>query len=481
MIFNTPELFGTPKHKIMDTVHGAIPMFSHERKIIDHPLFLRLRHIKQNDILQFVFIGASHTRFEHSIGTMHIASRIFKTMMRNLIRYKGINTLTQNQIEGIQYIYGCLRLAALLHDVGHFPFSHQFEESEFGKKVFTDTSLIEALWKNPNNYLNNGKPSSLKHEHFSLLCGIEILKELDSQHNSIFETEDILGIMEKGDIMPSEKFCSHSLTLLKLFIGQLTWKEGSNKAMELKIQGFLKDIISGEIDADKMDYLLRDSFFSGAKYGEYNLDHLINNMWLGWEIKTSVDAAWVGVAIDEKGKGAFEDFVHSRFRMYLHVYNHKTVVNFKWLVRQAILEISGSKEIETSYSNLKEGIISLLDLSDTLFWELFREHSKNHVHSACYYIINRKKLKYLSSLRIDKSPAFEIENKKSDIEKKYNCNVIEAEAPSKFSKIHSGYEKLRLLTFDKITKRPSLSSIHSDFFEGTKDIMIRHYFEDPQF
>lgn len=485
MILNSPELFGSPKHTVMDPVHGLIPLFTHEREIIDHPLFLRLRHIKQNDILFYVFPGSTHTRFEHCIGTMYVASNIMKSMIRNYIIYRSIQSFEKKEIDAIQYIFGCLRVAALLHDLGHMPFSHQFEESEVGKKIFKDKDFIKEVWKEENkNYLGE-LPAELKHEHFSLICAVEILKKIKEGKtiDFAFEIEDVIGIMEKGDAKPSKIFIDHALTLLSKFLDK-SWLIKffvSEEKIALKLQGLLKDIISGEVDADKMDYLLRDSFYSGAKYGEFHIEHLIKNLYLGWHPGFSSTNAWIGIAINEKGKGAFEDFVHSRFRMYLQIYNHKSVVNFKWLIRQAVFEVTSVQTNERDIISWISNPQNFADFTDTLFWELFRNYAKDNPESACSYIINRKKLKYLKSMRTDNIPSFKIDEEKRKLEDEYKIKLIEAESPSKFSKINPVYEKVRMIVFNKMTNKPKLEPISSEFFENGKDIIIKHFFIEPTF
>lgn len=231
-----------------------------------------------------------------------------------------------------------------------------------------------------------------------------------------------------------------------------------------------------------MDYLLRDSFFSGAKYGDYHIDHLVKNMYVGWDIiEDNIQKSWIGIAINKKGKGAFEDFVHSRFRMYLQVYNHKSVTNFKWLVRQAVFEISEDPENEDAIKEKLKDLNKFSEFTDTYFWEMFRNYAQKQKKSACYYIVNRKKLKYIKSIRADKLPQFEINKKKQELEEGLNTKLIEAEAPSKFSKITPHYQKIRLLSFDRITDKPELNSIHSDYFEQEKDVTVKHYFKAPDF
>ena len=90
----------------------------------------------------------------------------------------------------------------------------------------------------------------------------------------------------------------------------------TNDEVAIIFQHFFKTLISGELDVDKMDYLLRDSFHSGCKYGIYNLDHLLSTIRFG----ALKNPPWLGLAITEKGVGALEDFVYSRFQLYQHLY-----------------------------------------------------------------------------------------------------------------------------------------------------------------
>ena len=121
------ELFGTPTRLIMDPIHGGIPLFEHELDAIDQPLFQRLRHIFQNDVSFLVFPGARHSRFEHSIGVAHVAGRYFQALIRRSLP-SNLSSIPQEPFaSAVQYFNWCVRLAALLHDTGHSPFSHQFE------------------------------------------------------------------------------------------------------------------------------------------------------------------------------------------------------------------------------------------------------------------------------------------------------------------------------------------------------------------
>ena len=181
---------------IIDPIHDFIRVYNSELKIIDSPIFQRLRRIKQLSGAHLIYPGAQHTRFEHSLGVMHIAS-----MASNSLKEKGI--LKSDDISDI-------RLAALLHDIGHGPFSHLFEE------------VLE-------------KRQKISHE--------DIGKKI------ILKTEI-------GDSISKSGFD-------KRFICKLAFGDS-------KFQ-FMNELISGALSADIMDYLLRDGYFTGAEHAK--IDH----------------------------------------------------------------------------------------------------------------------------------------------------------------------------------------------------------------
>jgi len=113
-------------HEFRDPIHTFIRMFTGERRIVDTPPFQRLRHIHQLATTFLVYPGATHRRFEHSLGVMELAARVFDVMMkrdniREEIEYWRLDDYDR------EYWRRALRLAALLHDVGHLPFSHAGE------------------------------------------------------------------------------------------------------------------------------------------------------------------------------------------------------------------------------------------------------------------------------------------------------------------------------------------------------------------
>jgi len=181
---------------IIDPIHDFVRVYDNELKIIDTPIFQRLRRIRQLSGAHLIYPGAQHTRFEHSLGVMHIAS-----MAGQVLAEKGV--VSSDDIQN-------LRLASLLHDIGHGPFSHLFEE------IFEEKRKIS-------------------HEDLG---------------------RDIILKTEIGDIISKNGFDKKLIT--KLAFG------------DSKFQ-FMNEIISGVLSADIMDYLLRDGYFTGAEHAK--IDH----------------------------------------------------------------------------------------------------------------------------------------------------------------------------------------------------------------
>jgi HD superfamily phosphohydrolase len=464
----------------MDPVHGGIHFFEHEKTVIDHPLFQRLRSILQNDMLFLVFPGATHSRFQHSIGAMHIAGRAFKEMVRSYLvdaKKSGNIRMNDSQREAIQYFNACLRLAALLHDTGHAPFSHQFETAAPIHNMLASPTTISALWPNDSwrKYYKT-RPEQLTHEHYSVWCADRILRDmLQADAAPDLEIEDIIGLFETTNCAPTAKFTAYSRALLSLFLRSgATMSKFSDARLAAEIQRLFRTLISGELDVDKMDYLLRDSFFSGCRYGIYNLDHLLSTLRVGFDLEHE----WFGLAISQKGLGPLEDFVNARFQLYLQLYSHKTVVGFKWLLNQAIGEVVAKSHHKMAVQTALTTHTDFALFTDAYFWEALRAHSRDRPQSACGRLIRRERLQYLKSDR-DLSGL----KKKQETTKllKDGHKVAMWESEAKFSKISGTYEHLKLLIKNRTTGAREIDDIkrHSAFFEKFRNTVITHFFVNP--
>lgn len=287
--------------KILDPIHGIIRLTNLEMAVIDHPLFQRLRNIKQNSFLYKVFPSAVHSRFEHSLGVLHLSYEIIENLRLNAIRYNNkyqdghvfcyINEIPSCHIQE-------LRLAALLHDVGHGPMSHQFES------FMPTKNELKSFLKNKHHEIFNlieKDDTPVEHEHISLIFASMIFADINKEKNLLgnINTENVLKIIEKeyGDRKISCKIGKNEIDLLPL----------------------LTSIISScPIDADRMDYLLRDSYFSGVKSGIYDYNRLFMS------IVPVESEGKLFLAYKESGIDSVVEFIGARSSLFSQIYFHKT-------------------------------------------------------------------------------------------------------------------------------------------------------------
>ena len=235
------------KKKIFnDPIYGfvSIPDELHF-DIIEHPYFQRLRRIKQVSMTNLVYPGANHTRFAHSLGTMHLMRRAIQ-----LLRDKGYE-ITKEELEAAS-------LAILLHDSGHGPFSHTLENS-----------IVQGV----------------SHEELSLM----VMRKFNEIHGG------------KLDMA------------IEMFKGEYK-------------KGFLTKLISSQLDVDRIDYLKRDSSFTGVAEGSVNAERLL-------EMVEVVDNE---LAIEAKGIYSVESFIVARRIMYWQVYMHKAVLSAEYMLRNIL-------------------------------------------------------------------------------------------------------------------------------------------------
>ena len=263
--YRQPQFLGAghePVHRLRCAVHGFIRFSDAERGIIDHQLFRRLRYIRQLALTELVYPGATHTRFEHSLGVMETASRIFDRLAsgegaKMEAVFREIPELQEQTMARARQV---CRLAALLHDIGHCCFSHAAE------KVLHKKSGHEQL-------------------------SVHVITE-----------PDLLKTQIDKDFFPE---CAKIVASLI-----------SEPAPQLQI---LSDIVSGQIDADRTDYLLRDSHHCGVDYGRFDYRRLIECLTV-WQQEPGSP---LEMAIQRDGVHSFESLILARYQMNTQVYYHR--------------------------------------------------------------------------------------------------------------------------------------------------------------
>lgn len=229
--------------EIRDPIHGYIYANALEREVIDTSTFQRLRRIRQLAGCHLVYPGGQHSRFEHVIGCMFLAGRVGSVLESRKIGFEREATLK-------------LRVAALLHDVGHGPFSHMFEEV--------------------------------------------LAQKTDVTHEDM--SQRIIRETEVGDILGEHGFSKAEIS--ELAVGK-----------SRREKRFMNEVIGGGLSVDIMDYLLRDSYFTGVEYGKVDVHRIIN----------SFQVVGNELAISQAAVFAFEALMISRYEMFRAVYFHRTV------------------------------------------------------------------------------------------------------------------------------------------------------------
>ena len=282
------------KKFIRDSVYGDINLSEFEVKVMDMPQFQRLRRIKQLGLISLIYPGATHTRFEHCLGTMNLGSKLAEEL-----------ELDQDDVE-------LIRISALLHDIGHGPFSHvsegvlSFPHEELTRYVVTQTSMRDLL-------------------------------------------EEKFDVNEIADIINGK--------------------------------GHLGPIVSGELDVDRMDYLLRDSHNTGVSYGIIDYERIISNLKLE-----------EGLILDIKGVQAAEGALVSRYFMYPSVYQHHTTRIVNSMFRRALQKTFDEKMLD-------EHEIYKYDDSDIT--SMFRNSENDYVRDIMFRLDNRIIPKRVKTIRLN--------------------------------------------------------------------------------
>lgn len=275
---------------ITDPLYGNINLTEVESRLVSTKVFQRLHNIRQLGLGHLVFPSAGYSRFSHSIGACHNADRILTAIESNRSEVKFSDKERQ-----------AFRIAALFHDLGHYPFSHTTEHAikrYFRGGIYNETNGAQGVLEIVKDEIN--APTYLDHEDTGKLIFLE-----DPEIDEIFKSSKDIS------------------------------KDDVNGAY---LDENLSTIISSDLDCDRLDYLKRTSLHSGAPYGAVDVEFIIS--------KSTIDAGG-RFCFDRKAARAADHLLVSRFYDFMQIPYHKTVAALEWSLEEAVIYL------------LREGICKL--------------------------------------------------------------------------------------------------------------------------
>lgn len=389
-MINDVYMHGNPKGKIIrDAVHGDIFIEDKFLKVIDTPEFQRMRRIKQLSVANIVFPSADHSRFSHSIGCFHIMKLII-THFDSIFRQMGVEMTEQDKDIAL--------LAALLHDIGHGPFSHAFED------------------------IHPKGAEHMTHEEWTLRIITCTSGTIHQQIESAFGE----GVAKK---------------VAELIKKQREVKKGGENYIIQKVDLFsiLSSLVSSQLDADRLDYLIRDAYNCGVSFGTIDIQRIITALSI-----TVYDNQYY-VCVPEKYINDIEAYLLARYHMQSVVYYHDMKVQMEQIIckifsrAQKLYEEKKSlfcpPALDTLFSSTELQVKDYIRIDDSTFWCAFQawsdsENSDVELADYCSTILSRQKLTKVTAL--DNSSVAYCKFKKDfcALLKKYGCTLYTEESLS---------------------------------------------------
>jgi HD superfamily phosphohydrolase len=278
--------------EVRDPIHGAIRILDEEKGVIDHPLFQRLRNIKQLGFSELAFPSATHNRYSHSVGAMALAEEAFQHL------FPPGSFSTDGAREGYRR---CLRLATLLHDIGHPPLSHCTESA---------MPPVEELRLKAMSPPPGGRRSTHEDYTIKIVCESSLSERIGAVWPAL-APEHVAALVEPAVQVEDGFFVDRGLDHRPI----------------------LSQLVSGELDMDRLDYLMRDAHFAGVDYGRFDRRWLMTNL-----TSHIAEGDEVHLALDVRALYAFDDFLISRYHMFLSVYFHHRAVIYEEMLKRFFRE-----------------------------------------------------------------------------------------------------------------------------------------------
>jgi HD superfamily phosphohydrolase len=347
-----PRLLGWETHisdYVLDPIYGPIGLTDLELKLIQNEVFTRLKNIKQLGFVSYIYPSATHTRFEHSIGTLFITWEMMKRLFRRFAENNDIKTLSLFTDDVIQ----SLRIAALMHDLGHGPFSHSLEIAlKYLDIDFEHDDLTSYLLT-----LDLEKPYKCK----SIESTCQTLEQIGNAKLLAFRQS-------------LNKLLKSELRVIILSILNNDFESDAVPKDFKRIHVFLHEIIKGDIGSDRIDYLLRDTYFTGLGH-KFSLSEIMDNLYY---ILDEVNGQ-ILLSIKQDGKAALELMLLTRYFHYQFIAHHPQNVMMTALLQQRIMKYLEEKKA-TANEDKQKAILDIALSSDWIEKDFPLPESFSRIH-----------------------------------------------------------------------------------------------------
>ena len=319
--------------QILDNVHGFIPYTAAEKRIMDTQLFKRLQSIKQLSVVNWVFPGSEHTRFIHSLGVMHLADKM------------AISLGLSDQDRRI------VRLAGLLHDIGHYPLSHVCEMPYRKPMTLEELPDIEFCKK-----LNEKIRDDI--DSISIHAETTLMSKSDGRHHEAIGALIVKNNKDIRQIIIDECEDDHAPDIIAdIIIGNVE---------RAQTDPLLVQIIHSELDADGIDYLMRDATFSGTSFGSCEIEQLIRCLDVGECNGKKI------LCINPKGITAADQYLVNKFFSYSQVVFNRHIAISEWMAECVIDWMQKHHAVFPSGTDLekwaRQSEKEYLNFTDNMFW-----------------------------------------------------------------------------------------------------------------